>query len=129
MKTLKGKVFLWSTFIALLGGALPIAAQEHDFEKVTDITPQYQLIYCDPVPPNGYVWVGTVNRASCGSVGHAMVAFIFESYFDKPVGTTLQLCSPNFVPQGWYIINEITNGNCSAPGGLQTKQWVIKRYE
>ena len=129
MRALKGKIILWVTSLAFLGCALPIAAQQRNLEGLPDITPQYQLTYCDLVPPNGYAWVGTVNRASCGSVGHAMVAYIFESYFDKPVGSTLHLCSPNFVPQGWYIVNEVMNGSCSAPSGLQTKQWVITKYE
>lgn len=129
MKELKGKVLLWTASIGVFGCALPTAAQQQNFENLTEVTPQYQLVYCDLVPPEGYVWTGTVTRASCGSVGHAMVAYIFESYFDKPVGTTLQLCSPNFIPRGWYVINQIQNGNCSAPNGHQTTQWVIKRSD
>jgi hypothetical protein len=129
MSTLKGKVFLWSASIALLGCALPAVAQQKNLKALSDITPQYQLVYCDPVPPNGYVWVGTVSRASCGSVGHAMVAFVYESYFDKPVGTSLQLCSPNFVPPGWYIVNQTTNLNCSAPTARPATQWIIERFE
>lgn len=136
MKVLKERVFLWAGSLALLGGSLQVTAQQQDLailhpNSVTQssMAPQSQLTYCDLVPPNGYVWVGTMNKAACGSVGHAMVAYIFESYFDKPVGTALQLCSPNFVPQGWYIINETKNLNCSAPGGIQTTQWIIQRYE
>ena len=136
MKVLKGKVFLFLCVgsLALLGGSLRVVAQQQDSASPlnaatqSNMTPQFQLTNCDLVPPNGYVWVGTINKASCGSVGHAMVAYVFESYFDKPVGTTLQLCSPNFVPQGWYIINEVANFNCSAPSGKKARQWIIQRF-
>ncbi|MFC3652531.1 hypothetical protein ACFONN_13320 [Dyella humi] len=128
MKSLKGKVFLWIASLAFLGCALPAAAQQQNSVGSPDITPQYQLTSCDLVPPDGYVWVALANRASCGSVGHPMIAYVFESYFDKPVGTTLALCSPNFVPAGWYIINEISNFNCSS-NSVPTKQWVITRSQ
>ncbi|GLQ99472.1 hypothetical protein GCM10007863_38920 [Dyella mobilis] len=98
-----------------------IAQSTTDPQVVPLIRPLYTLVSCTLTPPAGYVWSGVRQNALCGNVGQAAVEYVFESYFDKPVGTTLQICSANFVPAGWFIIPNVgTLGPCK-------QYWTIIR--
>lgn len=102
MNSMKEKMFLFAACLTLMGFSFSVAAQQAASDKLPDVTIQYSISSCDGGPPAGYVLVRTESAAACGSVGRAPVRYVFESYFDKPVGSTMRICNP-YPPSGWYI--------------------------
>jgi hypothetical protein len=123
MNPMKKKMFLFAACLTLGGTALPVVAQQALPDKLSDVTVQHVISNCDGGPPAGYVLVQTKPDGLCGAVGRAMVRYVFESYFDKPVGSTMRICNA-YAPPGWYIIRTDKIRMCLTP-----QTFVITRAE
>lgn len=102
MSLMKKKVFLMTASLALTGFVFSVEAQEGNSVKPMDVEIQSILSSCDAGVPAGYVLVKITRDGLCGNVGRAPERYHFESYFDKPVGSTMTICRP-YPPPGWYV--------------------------
>lgn len=114
MNSMKENLVLAAACLTLAVGAFSVEAQQANPDKLPDVTVQYVISSCDAGPPVGYVLVRTTPDGLCGAVGRAMVRYVFESYFDKPVGSTMRICNP-FAPPGWFITRVDKVRMCSLP--------------
>jgi hypothetical protein len=121
MKFTKGKAFLLAGSLVSAGFAFSAAAQQMGSIKPMDVEVQSTLSSCDAGVPAGYVLVKITQDASCGNVGRGMQRFHFESYFDKPVGSTMTICYP-YPPSGWYISGTSSIHYCGS-----TDMYVVYR--
>jgi hypothetical protein len=124
---MRTKLIFAAALLALSAQAMATEQASHDMIK-----PYIALTGCSQIPPNGYVVVATHSGNSftnCGGsqVGGYVPYIVYESYFDKPVGTQMSMCQgPGPVPNGWYQVGYVATNSCYY---MQTRALLIQRYE
>lgn len=95
------------------------------------VHPYAALTGCSNIPPDGYivsaVYAGNSSK-NCGggTIGGYLGYYVYESYFDKPVGTQMNMCQGVYpIPNGWYQVSTVPAGNCFQG---QSQALVIQRY-
>ena len=85
-----------------------------------------QASNCNVATPNGYFWTGNPSIGLLCPTG--TYPPVYYPYFDKPVGTILNICPGQYVPSNWTVKGEIKNvgAPCGAPSIFVTK-WVVIR--
>lgn len=88
--------------------------------------PIAMLRSCNRTEPRGYLWVGGSYNPDCVSISGNNWAYQFESYFDKPVGFWMTVCSDeSIVPDGWFVNSYAQFSGCVDGRFLVP---VIQRY-
>jgi hypothetical protein len=88
--------------------------------------PMATLRSCTRTEPKGYLWVGGSYNPSCQSVSGNNWAYQFESYFDKPIGFWMPICSDeSIVPDGWFVVSHTQFTGCADGRNFVP---VIRRY-
>lgn len=88
--------------------------------------PMATLRSCNRTEPRGYLWVGGSYNTSCIPISGNNWAYQFESYFDKPVGSWMTVCSDESVfPDGWFLFGYEKFSGCVDGRYLVP---VIQRY-
>ena len=71
------------------------------------------LSSCNRTEPRGYLWTGGVYNPSCIPVSGNNWAYQFSSYFDKPVGSRMVVCSDESAfPDGWFVVSQVQFSGC-----------------
>ncbi|GAB2563117.1 hypothetical protein ISP15_05685 [Dyella jejuensis] len=95
------------------------------------VHPYTALTGCSNIPPNGYVVTAAYpgnSSKNCGgnNIGGYLGYYVYESYFDKPVGTQIHMCQGAYpIPVGWYQVAVAPTTICFQG---QAQALVIQRY-
>lgn len=107
-------------------------ASAQDAGRLVDMYwPEYIIHSCSHVPPAGYILTG-YQYTAVGSQCQYNWSYIFESYFDKPIGHEMALCDQGVIPAGWFKIRDIASYKCSTTPPTQLPKpgtaRVIKKF-
>jgi hypothetical protein len=81
---------------------------------------------CNRTEPRGYLWTGGTYNTGCISVSGNNWAYVFTSYFDRPIGAQMVVCSDESVfPDGWFVVSHVQFSGCVDGRHLIP---VIQRY-
>jgi hypothetical protein len=101
-------------------------SQEQPENSVTESIVAIQANNCGAPTPNGYFWVGNPSVGTLCSTGLFPPTFV--SYYDKPVGTTLQICPGQYVPANWSVRSNTIPMPTWCPGySIRGTKWVVVR--
>lgn len=71
------------------------------------------LSSCYRAEPRGYLWTGGTYNTGCISISGNNWAYQFSSYFDRPVGSRMVVCSDESVfPDGWFVVSHVQFSGC-----------------
>lgn len=120
------QIFLPLTMLACVFSTTALA------EKVNSVPPdgtfeiRATLSSCNRSEPRGYLWTGGIYNTGCIPISGNNWAYEFTSYFDRPVGSRMAVCSDESVfPDGWFVVSQVQFSGC-ADGRLLVP--VIQRY-
>jgi hypothetical protein len=85
---------------------------------------------CDDIAPNGY-FLTELRYVNSPTPCFGKWIYIFESYFDKPSGYQIIICSPTLpwsVPNNWYRVRDVSSSKCIRRlGETSGSAWLIQK--
>ncbi len=85
---------------------------------------------CTDIPPDGY-FLTELRYSGSSTQCFGKWIYIFESYFDKPLGHQMEICSPTLpwlVPGNWHKIRETVAVKCARRlGEAGGAAWIVQR--